>query len=450
MDPVPTLILGAGLTGLSCAYHLGGNYLLIEKENEPGGIVRTRTRQKGFLCDGTGHWLHLRNDEMKSLVNKLLPGQLVEHERKAVIHLRGRFTPYPFQANTHGLPPELVLDCLLGLLKARHPEDFGLTPPNGAPKNFRQWIERFFGEGIARHFMVPYNEKLLGVSLEELRPEYAERFIPRPSLEDVIKGALGFSRESLGYNARFVYPREGGISALPRALAANLPVAPRYNLSVTRIDLPTRTAHLSDGQQVRYESLLNTAPLPRFLSLLTGAPAELHSAASQLRASTVHYFDIGVRGTGDIASHFHWIYFPEPEFIFYRAGSYSAVHADAAPPGCRSYYVEMSGGAADWLSRPEALKQRVLSDLRKARVLSETDEILFMELSEIPFAYVIFDQNYESCRKQIFDLLGGHNIITAGRWGGWGYGGMEDALLDGKAAAERIQQTLTVTTRSLF
>jgi len=86
------------------------------------------------------------------------------------------------------------------------------------------------------------------------------------------------------------------------------------------------------------------------------------------------------------------------------------------------------------------LKQRVLADLRRAKVLSAADEILFMELSEIPFAYVIFDQNYESCRKQIFDFLDGEGIITAGRWGGWNYGGMEDALLEGKAAAEQIRR----------
>ena len=98
----------------------------------------------------------------------------------------------------------------------------------------------------------------------------------------------------------------------------------------------------------------------------------------------------------------------------------------------------MSGGADGWLDRPEELKQRVLSDLRKARVLSVNDEILFMELSEIPFAYVIFDHNYESSRKQIFDLLAKNGVMTAGRWGGWNYGGMEDALLEGKAAAEQM------------
>jgi protoporphyrinogen oxidase len=355
--------------------------------------------------------------------------------------MHGVFTPYPFQANTYGLPREVVLECVLGLLKARHPEDFGLTAPVQPPANFKEWVTRFFGEGIAKYFMVPYNEKLLGVPLQELRAEYAERFIPRPSLEDVIKGALGFSRESLGYNAKFVYPREGGISALPGAFARALSRPPQYQTCVTRIDLKNRIATLSNKQQVRYDHLLNTAPLPKFISMLDGVPPEIHNAAKTLRATTVHYFDIGVRGPGNIASQYHWIYFPEPEFVFYRAGSYSAVHADAAPAGCRSYYVEMSGGAQELLKQPEMLKKRVLADLKRGRVLSEQDEILFMELSDIPSAYVIFDHNYEASRKVIFDYLASQNIVTAGRWGGWGYGGMEDALLDGKAAAETMKRS---------
>ncbi|MCU0783751.1 MAG: FAD-dependent oxidoreductase [Verrucomicrobia bacterium] len=438
MQTHPTLIIGAGLTGLSCAYHLGHDYLLVEKEDEPGGIVRTRNRHGGFLCDGTGHWLHLRNPAMQALVNKLLPGQLVEHERKAMVHLRGVFTPYPFQANTYGLPREVVLDCLLGLLKARHPEDFGLAAPAAPPRNFRESVERLFGEGICKNFMAPYNEKLMAVKLEEISASYADRFIPRPSLEDVVKGTLGFSRESLGYNAKFVYPREGGISALPRALAKAIPVPPRYETTVTRVDVGKKTATLSTGESIRFRNLVNTMPLKNFVDIVTDAPARIRAAAAKLRATTVHYFDIGVRGPGDAASRHHWIYFPEPDYVFYRVGSYSAVHAGAAPPGCRSYYVEMSGGdAVGLLSRPDELKARVLADLKRARVLSAKDEVLFMELCNIPHAYVIYDEHYEPCRKEILDYLGGNGIQSGGRWGGWNYGGMEDALLEGLQAAQR-------------
>jgi protoporphyrinogen oxidase len=439
MPTHPTLIIGAGLTGLSCAYHLGHDYLLIEKEGEPGGMVRTRVRHGGFLCDGTGHWLHLRRAEMKELVNKLLPGQLVEHERKAVVHLRGVFTPYPFQANTYGLPREIALDCLLGLLKVRHPEDFGLTAPTTAPRNFRESVERWFGAGICRHFMVPYNEKLMGVKLEEISADYADRFIPRPSLEDVVKGTLGFSRESLGYNAKFVYPRQDGIGALPRALAQALPIPPRYETSITSVNVGRKTAMLSTGESVEFRGLVNTMPLKNFMDIVTDAPASVRTAAAKLRATTVQYFDIGVRGPGDIASQHHWIYFPEPEYVFYRVGSYSAVHAESAPPGCRSYYVEMSGGdAVELLKRPEDLRSRVLADLKRARVLSAQDEVLFMELCSIPHAYVIYDENYEPCRKKILDYLQEHGIQSVGRWGGWNYGGMEDALWEGQNAAAAL------------
>ncbi len=435
---IPHLIIGAGLTGLSCALHLGGDYLLVERESEPGGIVRTRVRD-GFLCDGTGHWLHLRNPAMRELVNRVLPDQLVEYERRAVIRLQGVFTLYPFQANTYGLPREVVLECLLGLLQARHPEDFGLPAPAGEPRNFRESIERLFGPGICRHFMVPYNEKLLGVKLEEISPEYAVRFIPRPSLEDVVRGALGFSREALGYNARFVYPREGGIGALPKALAAALPIPPRYETSVASIDLQAKTAILSSGETISYQRALNTMPLVTFARMLGPLPEEIQQALSLLRATTVYYFDLGVRGPGAAASDYHWIYFPEPEFIFYRVGSYSAVHATAAPPGCRSYYVEMAGGITELLARPEELRARVLADLRQAGVLSPDDEILFMDLRTLPHAYVIFDQHYEAARATVIEYLASHRIRTAGRWGGWNYGGMEDALLDGKAAAEEFR-----------
>ena len=94
--------------------------------------------------------------------------EMLEHERRAVIFSKGVFTEYPFQANTYGLPPEVVLDCVLGVLKARHPEDFGDPANPDRPATFREWVVQNFGEGIARHFMIPYNEKLLGVSLDEL------------------------------------------------------------------------------------------------------------------------------------------------------------------------------------------------------------------------------------------------------------------------------------------
>ena len=433
-----TLILGAGLTGIACGLYLKSDHLVAEKESEPGGIVRSRLKEGGFLCDGTGHWLHLRNPRTRELVRNALGDNVVEYERHAAIHSKGVFTLFPFQANLDGLPREVVLECLKELWKARHPEDFGLAAPEAPPRSFAECIVRLFGEGIARHFMKPYNEKLLGVPLDEVSPRYAERFVPKPSVEDILNGAFGASRESLGYNATFIYPREGGIGALPKALEKGMTTRPRYGVSVTRVDPAARTARLSTGETVRYEHLVNTMPLVDFLRLCEGLPEEVTDAAARLRATTVHYFDIGVRGPGAEGSHKHWVYFPEPEFVFYRVGSYSAVHKDLAPEGCRSYYVEISGGFEAYRDRPEELKERVIRDLIRGRILAEEDEVLLMELCKIPHAYVVFDRDYESARAQVLEGLARHNIRSCGRWGGWNYGGMEDAMLEGIQAAEEI------------
>jgi protoporphyrinogen oxidase len=287
--------------------------------------------------------------------------------------------------------------------------------------------------------MVPYNEKLLGVNLDELIPQYAERFIPLPATKDVVKGALGFSREHLGYNATFSYPSDGGIEGLPRAIATALPYPPVYRAEVVSIDLHERTVTLADRGVVGYDWLLNTSPLKSFVSLLRVAPNNLLDAASRLRATTVYYFDIGVCGKATAHNGYHWVYFPEPDFLFYRVGSYSAVNPKSAPAGCRSYYVEMSGLTSAQLSDQEGLRSRVISDMKKAGLLTSDDEIVFMELCVIPHAYVIFDTYYIHCRNYILDHLKAFGVLSMGRWGGWEYGGMEDALLGGKHAAKTIR-----------
>ena len=65
---VKTLILGGGITGLSVAYHLEQkghtDYLVLEKENEPGGLCRS-IYKNGFTFDYAGHLLHLHTPQGK-------------------------------------------------------------------------------------------------------------------------------------------------------------------------------------------------------------------------------------------------------------------------------------------------------------------------------------------------------------------------------------------------
>ena len=160
MTSTRNLILGAGLAGLSAAFHLRpGETLVVEREREPGGLCRTR-RVEGFFFDCTGHLLHLGKGPVREMVLGLLPRVFRSVERRACVFSKGVFTGYPFQANTHGLPPEVVRECVVGFV-----ESLMRKGREEEPDNFRDWVLATFGEGFARHFMFPYNEKLYRVDL---------------------------------------------------------------------------------------------------------------------------------------------------------------------------------------------------------------------------------------------------------------------------------------------
>ena len=207
------IVIGAGLAGLSCAYHLKKDYDIYEKEIEPGGLCRSNNKD-GFIFDYTGHLLYFKTQYVYKLVKELLNGNLDYHTRNSWIFTKDTFTPYPFQANIHCLPKNTVKECLLGLVCNKE--------KCAKPKNFYEWMMQRFGKGIVRHFMLPYNLKFWRQHPESLTHEWVDGLIPSPSLEDSISGAFEHSTKPWGYNWHFWYPKTGGITVLPKSFAKKL------------------------------------------------------------------------------------------------------------------------------------------------------------------------------------------------------------------------------------
>ncbi|MGO8968203.1 MAG: protoporphyrinogen/coproporphyrinogen oxidase [Myxococcaceae bacterium] len=436
MDPV--LILGGGLAGLSTAVFLRRPWVLVEKEARVGGKTRTDVLHGGFHFDATGHWLHLRDPEIQALVTeRWLPGGLVRIDRRAAVFSRGVFTRFPYQVNTHGLPAEVVAENLMGFVEATLGEK-GRALREREPRNFEEFILRHLGEGFAKNFMVPYNTKLWTVPPAELSAAWCGRFVPKPTLKEVVDGALGLGGDQLGYNATFLYPAQGGIEALPRALLASA-AAGRVLVGTapTALDWRTRTATLSSGETLRFSALVSTIELPQLVQLLAGGPAgvpeEVRSAAGRLRSFTVTYVRVGIRGPNP--QPWHWVYLPGPEFQTYRIGSPSAVYAPLAPPGTASFYVEYSHTGQRSRASCEAA---AVEDLLAARMVQRREDVLFAEAEDIPHAYVLYDDAYGPAKKTVMDFLHSAQLHTAGRYGQWEYSSMEDALLAGRAAAAKL------------
>ncbi|HPC81795.1 MAG TPA: FAD-dependent oxidoreductase [Thermoanaerobaculaceae bacterium] len=422
------VVLGAGLTGLSAALHLrrrGIEPLVLEREDIVGGACRTLERD-GFAFDLTGHLLHLGQEEGRRLVAELgLAPRLRRHTRRAGVALAGTVTPYPIQINTFKLPPTIRRECLLGLLAAReHPE----APETGP---FADWALSRFGDGLCRHFFFPYNQKLFCADARDFTAAWVGRFVPRPRLEDVVDGALGLFRRPVGYNATFLYPRRGGIRLLADTLARHVPGL-RPGCPVRRVHLGERTLELASGEALQWDVLVATAALPQLCELTDDLPAEARAAASRLRAVAVLNLNLGVEGRPPRRE--HWLYVPEPRYPFYRVGIPSN-HGVLAPPGCHTLSVEVSVPAGT--PCPRRLWERCLDGLEELGLLRPERVVARVEARVDP-GYVVFDEALAPAVAALRAAYAAAGVRLAGRWAEWKYSSMEDALLDGAAAAAEV------------
>lgn len=431
------IIVGAGLAGLSTAYHLAGiPYRLFEREQEVGGLCRSY-RKSGFTFDYTGHLLHFRQPQIKALVEQLLAGKLQKHNRKSFIYSHRTYTEYPFQVNTHGLPPEVVRECLMGFVAT-------LTRPASTsdPKDrsFKQWILENLGEGMAKHFMVPFNEKLWQVSLDELTSDWVSWLVPKPELKDVINGALGIKDKAFGYNPAFLYPATDGIRVLPESFLPGI-AGVKNGVELIEVDTKRRRALFRDrqaGQSIteHYESLVSTIPVPELVRRCLDFPAHLKEASEGLRWVSVYNVNIGV--AREQVSDKHWLYFPEPEYPFYRVGFPMNFSPSLGRPGCSSMYIELSHRPAEQQSA-EQLIDRARSGMERAGILRPDDELVVADVKDLHYAYVYFDRHRARALPAILAELERRGIYSIGRYGRWEHTSMEDAIAQGAQLADRLR-----------
>lgn len=427
------LIVGGGLAGLSAAYSLqekNVDYLLLEAEKEVGGLCRS-VREGGYTFDYSGHLLCLRNSEVLRWVNDLLEGELCCFEREASIYLKECLIPYPFQAHIGALPDQVMRECLGGLILMAVKE---ADEVSSCPEDLGSWLRSRFGEGICRYFFVPYNEKLFGVPIGELAYSGLEWSIPRPSLKEVIDGALGEINEKMGYNPVFHYPSTGGIERLPQALASRLR-AIRSSCCLMALDWRKKLAFLNTGEIIPYENVISTIPLANLLRLLQPGLSWIEERAVSLRSVSVWVLNVGVRREG--VSDQHWIYFPEEEFPFFRVGCYTAFGPHLAPPGCSSLYVEVAGHTVSKLGQKRWV-QNTLEGLVRCGILRSADEVEVLRPILLPVAYVVHDRARLNHLPGLLGFLHENGIYSVGRYGSWGYGTMEDAILQGRDAAAKV------------
>jgi protoporphyrinogen oxidase len=423
------IVAGGGLAGLSAAWHLqqkGQEVLLFEKEPQVGGLCRSKD-VAGFTFDHDAHFLHFKHDSTLDLVRSLLKTNLARYSKSSWIYSFGRYTPYPFQANLYGLPEPIVRECLTGFVDACE------NRRNGKEANFQEWIDRRFGPGIARHFMVPYNTKFWTVPPRQMTCSWLDGFIPLPSLERVVSGAKREYRDPLGYNASFWYPKQGGIGQLAKSLG-RLVKNVFTECAIEEIDPKRKVIRTANGEE-DYDVLISTLPLPELPNLIPGLPKAVAVNIKKLRWNSIFNLNLGIDRPFDHAR--HWVYFPEKRPAFFRTGFFTNISPSLAPGGRGSLYSEVAYAGNEPIDKKKIVG-RIENGLRKTGILKNGSRILCRDINDIKYGYPIYDKNYAQARQGIIKYLADNDIQACGRYGSWCYFSMEDTILDGKRAAKAL------------
>jgi UDP-galactopyranose mutase len=476
----PAVIVGAGPTGLSAAFHLGADALLLEQNDRVGGWCRS-VEVNGFTFDYAGH-IMFSNEQYVHDMYKLLLGENVHwQDREAWIYSKNVYTRYPFQGALYGLPAPVITECIVGAIEARFgslaakpdskangkPKKDACTPgtlkdccadgileaevplatlhtagtESAPPRNFEEFIYRVWGAGIAKHFAIPYNRKLWTVPLSEMETSWLGGRVPMPDLEEMIEGALRPIPRPMGPNARFGYPLRGGFQALMDAFLDHLKGELRLNTRVVSVSPSRRTLTLHDGREIRYEQLISTMPLPALVRAMGHeAPEKIRAACARLRHVSVRCVHLGV-GRPNLTEK-HWIYYPE-DTVFHRVFVQGNASPHCNPPGGFGLTCEITYSPYKPLPvEGEELIRRCIEDCRRVGLFAPEDPVWATAQCDLPYAYVVYDHARAETIGLIREWMEQSGILLAGRYSEWEYYNSDHAFIAGKNAAAQVRASI--------
>lgn len=450
MEQKKIVILGGGPTGLGAAYRLKelgySNFMLFDRLGHLGGLASSYTDSAGFTWDVGGHVMFSHYKYYDQVFDRLVGDQFQLNNRESWVRMFDRWVPYPFQNNIRYLPKEVCYECLVGLVEAQTKRN----PKSAA--NFNEMIDAVFGDGIAKHFMKPYNFKVWAHPPHMMNKEWIGERVAVIDINRAIRNVVLESDDfGWGPNNQFKFPLFGGTGEFYRRFAGPLEGHYQLNKTVDFVNLKRKEIRFQDGEVVKYDTLISTVPLDRLCNeMLNGdVPRDIKKAASSLRHSGGYMVGVGIRQK--CPSTKSWMYFPESNCPFYRV-TYLSNYSPYMTPDNQQYYSLLCETS---YSEHKPVDGRTIVDdtingLVNAGLITESDknDIVDTWLFDAKYSYPIPTVERDAILAQTIPFLEQHGIYSRGRFGMWKYevSNTDHSLMQGVELIDRLLHGETETT----
>jgi protoporphyrinogen oxidase len=442
------LVLGGGLSGLSCAYRLakaGYRITVVERGEEVGGLASSgtiKTRWGEFDYDTGPHRFHTTEKNLNDEVLALLGDDVVTANRLSRIFLYGRFFNYPLNGSNvvRSLPKTVLVKCFLDYVAIKIKNLFAKAPDD----NFENWVVNRFGRKLYEIFFGVYTAKTWGIPCTRISADWAAQRISLLSLWDTVKKTFFKPADAEGPRtlvSKFYYPKRGGIGMLCRRYQEEIEKLGNVVHTSTEV-VKARVVDVRDknGERlIEADTVMSTISCTDLVAAIDPpAPKDVLDAASKLKHRSMIFVYLILdrpKLTDD-----HWIYLPEGDITLHRLSEYKNFSPYSAPPDKTLICAEITCdyGDARWNGDDAKLREITVKDLVKIGLV-KPEEVLHTFSRREKYAYPLYDLDYKPNKDRVLGWLSKiDGLDTTGRQGLFKYNNMDHSIDMGLTAAENL------------
>jgi len=423
------VVLGTGMAGFGAASHLHGKDLrpvVYDRNSYYGGHTASFRDKNGFLFDLGPHISFTKDARIQNLLAQYVDQKYVALQVKLDNYWRGLRLTHPVQLHLNGLPKDLIVEIIADFVK-EHSVDRKIN-------NYEDWLVASYGRKFAELFPMQYTRKYHMTSADNMSTEWLGPRMYRPSLEELLKGALAPWTPDVHYITSFRYPASGGFVSYLKDLPTIADL--RLNHELVAIDAGKKELRFSNGVKTGYGALVSSIALPELVPMIAGAPRDAVDASQRLACSTCVLVNVGVNRADLSESQIMYVY--DEDICFTRLSFPHMLSATNAPSGCGSIQAEVyfSSKYRPLTQSPEVLVEKVIADLRRIGTLRGDDVVVSRHASVVRYANVIFDLERAAALETVHGYLRDIGINYCGRYGDWGYMWTDESYISGERAAE--------------
>lgn len=417
------VILGAGIAGISAAYHLkkaGIESVIYEQDDGYGGLCRS-FNVDGFTFDTFAH-ISFDSNTVEYLENTT---EHYTHAPEALNFDNGRWLRHPVQNNMVDLPVDERVKLIKGFVEKKI---------GGEAANYAQWLESVYGIQFAHAYPFRYTRKYWTVEPEQLETKWVRGRMYEPDLEEVLRGAMTKDTPGVHYSKEARYPKRGGFQSFISFMAKECNII--YHKRVCSIDSSLKKIGFADGTEVHYDHLISTLPIKEICGFMADVPDRVKNAAEQLDFTSGIMVSIGINRPK--VSPALWFYIYDEDIFPARIYSPDWKSPNNVPSNCSALQAEIYYSKYKPLTKSlDEVMEEVIEQLLRLK-LFERSEIIVKDVRMKKYANIMFTPDIYHARDEIHSFLSAKQIVCAGRFGEWDYLWAGQSLLSGKRATENV------------